>query len=349
MSDISKAEEYLIKRLEMLSDEKLLLVTKINKLNIEIQEIDAMIKQISQDVDNAFEIFSPRQKKNDFAKQEIDKLLEKKEEHKILIEELSSKCKELEIDISQLKEALGQSDEEALMEEDCLSNEHLLFEDNSYGIKILEQQENDRSRIARDLHDSVVQVLTNLVHKCEICSKIIDVDAIRAKLELEIMSKNLRDTISEMRNIIYDLRPMSFDDLGLKITLESFLNEVRNNTNMEVAFNIEGDTNSLPTIIQLTIFRIIQESTNNSIKHSKGEHLNIYLGYDDNNVLIKVSDDGVGIDKDSDENQSTDKTGFGLDMMKERVAILNGKIEIYANEEKGTIVDVNIPFLHETV
>lgn len=349
MSDISKAEEYLIKRLEMLSDEKLLLMTKINKLNIEIQEIDAMIKHVAQDVDNAFEIFSPRQKKNDFAKQEIDKLLEKKEEHKSLVEELSSKCKELEDDISQLKEALGQSDEDDLMEDDCSSDEQIAYEDNTYGMKILEQQENDRSRIARDLHDSVVQVLTNLVHKCEICSKIIDVDAIRAKLELEIMSKNLRDTISEMRNIIYDLRPMSFDDLGLKITLESFLNEVKNNTNMEVTFNIEGDTNSLPSIIQLTIFRIIQESTNNSIKHSKGEHLNIYLSYVDNNVCIKVSDDGVGIAKDGEENQTGDKTGFGLDMMKERVAILNGKLEILANEGQGTIVEVNIPFLHETV
>ena len=82
MSDISKAEEYLLKRLEMLSDEKIILVTKVNKLNIEIEQIDAMIKQIAQDVDTAFEIFSPRQKKNDFAKQEIDKLLSHKEELK---------------------------------------------------------------------------------------------------------------------------------------------------------------------------------------------------------------------------------------------------------------------------
>ena len=108
MSDISKAEEYLLKRLEMLSDEKIILVTKVNKLNIEIEQIDAMIKQIAQDVDTAFEIFSPRQKKNDFAKHEIDKLLSHKEELKETVASLTESANELEEDIQAIREALGQ-------------------------------------------------------------------------------------------------------------------------------------------------------------------------------------------------------------------------------------------------
>ena len=344
-----KAEEYLANRLEKLSDEKLLIDTRIGKLNIEIEELDTMVKLVSQEVDTAFEIFSPRQKKNDFAKQEIDKLLSHKEELKEEKAELTEKSNELLEDINSLKEALGYVADEEMEEEtiEDVSGEET-FENNSYGLKILEQQENERSRIARDIHDSVVQVLTNLVHKCEMCSKIIDVDAIRAKLELGIMQKNIRDVISEMRNIIYDLRPMSFDDLGLNVTLSSFINEVKSRTNMEISFNIEGEINSLTNILQLTVFRIIQECTNNSIKHSNGKKLDILLRYEIDKIYLKVSDDGVGILKESDiEEKNHNHTGFGLDMMKERVSLLNGKIDIIAEEGNGTSIEVIIPILQE--
>lgn len=347
MSDISKAEEYLLKRLEMLSDEKIILVTKVNKLNIEIEQIDAMIKQIAQDVDTAFEIFSPRQKKNDFAKQEIDKLLSHKEELKETVASLTESANELEEDIQAIREALGQPVEINDIDIEDEYIESVYYEDTTYGMKILEQQENERSRIARDLHDSVVQVLTNLVHKCEICSKIMDVDGIRAKLELEIMSRNLREAISEMRNIIYDLRPMSFDDLGLNVTLESFINDVKSRTNMEITFNVEGTPNVLPSIMQLTIFRVVQEATNNSIKHSKGKKLDIVFKYYSDNIYLNIKDDGIGIEKESEENKQSLHTGFGLDMMKERVALLNGKIEVLTAEDGGTSIEVIIPILQE--
>lgn len=347
MSDISKAEEYLLNRLEILSDEKIILVTKVNKLNIEIEQIDAMIKQIAQDVDTAFEIFSPRQKKNDFAKQEIDKLLSHKEELKETVASLTESANELEEDIQAIRVALGHPVEvnDNYIEDEYI--ESVYYEDTTYGMKILEQQENERSRIARDLHDSVVQVLTNLVHKCEICSKIMDVDGIRAKLELEIMSRNLREAISEMRNVIYDLRPMSFDDLGLNVTLESFINDVKSRTNMEVTFNVEGTPNVLPSVMQLTIFRIVQEATNNSIKHSKGKKLDVVFKYNFDNIYLNIKDDGIGIEKENDENKQSLHTGFGLDMMKERVALLNGKIDVLTAEDGGTSIEVIIPILQE--
>lgn len=347
MSDISKAEDYLLRRLEMLSDEKIILDTKINKINIEIEQIDAMVKQIAQDVDTAFEIFSPRQKKNDFAKQEIDKLLAHKEELKETVANLSENASVLEEDIQAVREALGQPVElvDNYIEEQYV--EDIYYEDTTYGMKILEQQENERSRIARDLHDSVVQVLTNLVHKCEICSKIIDVDSIRAKLELEIMSRNLREAISEMRSIIYDLRPMSFDDLGLGVTLESFINDVKSRTNMEITFNVEGEASVLPSIMQLTIFRIVQEATNNSVKHSKGKKLDILFKYDPDRIYLNIKDDGIGIENQNDDNKQSMYTGFGLDMMKERVALLNGKIDVLAGENGGTNIQVIIPIMQE--
>lgn len=340
MSGSSKAYEYLQNRLQMLSDEKKNLIARIKKINKEINNNEEMIKHVSKEVDNAFEIFSPRQKKNDFAKQEIDKLTSSNEELNESLSLLTNRVNELEQDINNIQEALDEDEEKLLSDQECNS-----YEENIYGVKLLEQQENERSRIARDLHDSVVQVLANLIHKCEICSKILDVDPIRAKLELEIMSKNLRDSISEMRNIIYDLRPMSFDDLGLDTTLEALVNDIKARTDMDVFFNIEGEYCELSSIIRLTIFRVIQECTNNSIKHSKGKKLDILLKYVEDEIFIKVSDDGVGIDDKNNFEDGVGRTGFGLDMMRERVKLLNGKINISKDEGKGTTIEVSIPII----
>ncbi len=341
--NITKAESYLDNRLETLSDERALLITKLNKTQLEIDEIDNKILAMRDEVDKAFEVFSPRPKKNDFAKLEIEKLEKHKGELELLIEELLERRHVIEEDIKLIREALGEEIEEC--DELLLDEENGKNYEEVYGLQILESQEAERKRIARDLHDSIVQVLTNLVHKCEICMKIVDVDTIRAKLELEIMSKTLRDAIGEMRNIIYDLRPMSFDDLGLDITLERAVKSIDAETEMDVSLNIGGEKRELPGIVQLTIFRIIQECANNSIKYSKGGKLDIKVLYEEQSVVLEISDDGVGFEceRENNKNYRDEHTGFGLNMMKERVALLSGHIDIETAIGKGTVTRVNIP------
>ena len=337
--DTIKAEDYLYSRLEMLSDEKVLLITKLNKTKLEINEIESKIASMADEVDKAFEIFSPRQKKNDFIKIEIEKLEKRKDELLLLCNELAEQCGSLEKEISLIREALGEEIDEEVGFLDNKNNS-----DKSYGLQILESQEEERKRIARELHDSIVQVLTNLVHKCEICMKIVDVDPIRSKLELEIMAKTIRDAIGEMRNIIYDLRPMSFDDLGLDITLERAVKSIDAETEMNVTLNIEGEKKDLSGIVQLTIFRIVQECANNSIKYSKGKNLNIKVSYEENSVILEISDDGIGFDYIEDKpNHNNEHTGFGLNMMRERVDLLSGYIDIETSIGNGTIIRVDIP------
>ena len=338
--DNTKAEAYLSSRLEKMSDERATLMNKLNKIKIEIEETDAKIMQMSDSVDKAFEVFSPRPKKNDFAKAEVEKLVKRKDELNELCTEYSERCEVLEEDIKLIEEALN--DEGCHKEDESLSEKDIDKNDVFSGVEILEQQENERSRIARDLHDSVVQVLTNLVHKCEICTKIIDVDSIRAKLELEIMSKTLRETIDEIRNIIYDLRPMSFDDLGFDVTLKRAVESISSNTDMNVNLSIEGNEGELSNIIKLTIYRIIQECANNSIKYSQGNNININFTYNDNEVKLEIIDDGEGF-SDKEDKIVDKNTGFGIGMMKERVALLSGNIEINTEAGKGTIVRVSIP------
>lgn len=340
--DITKAESYLYDRLEILTDEKVFLITKLNKIQLEIEETDNKLAAMAEDVDKAFEVFSPRPKKNDFAKLEIERLEKRKDELLLLHRDFTAQCSDIEQDINAIREALGEEPEAG--EEVFVGEERKSSGEELYGIQILESQEAERKRIARDLHDSIVQVLTNLVHKCEICMKIVDMDSIRAKLELEIMSKTLRDAIGEMRNIIYDLRPMSFDDLGLDITLERAVRLIDSQTDMSVSLSIEGEKKELSAIVQLTIFRIIQECANNSIKYSKGKKLDIRVIYDEHAVILEIADDGVGFDYvENTSYDDNEHTGFGLNMMKERVALLSGYIDIETAIGKGTVTRVSIP------
>ncbi len=340
--DAIKAEDYLSNRLLMLSDEKILIATKLNKTKLEIVEIENKIKSMEGEVDKAFEVFSPRPKKNDFVKIEIEKLEKHKDELLLMCSGLEEQCTEIEKEINILKEALEEST-------DCAEENHTFDRmtngcSKMYGLNILESQEEERKRIARELHDSIVQVLTNLVHKCEICMKIIDVDPIRAKLELEIMAKTIRDSIGEMRNIIYDLRPMSFDDLGLDITLERAVKSIDSNTDMNVSLKFDGEKVDLPPIVQLTIFRIVQECANNSIKYSQGKNLNIKVVYENDSVVLEISDDGIGFDYIENQNSDNEEhTGFGINMMRERVSLLSGFIDIETAIGEGTITRVNIP------
>ena len=213
----------------------------------------------------------------------------------------------------------------------------------NYGIKILEQQENERQRIARELHDSTVQVLTNLVHKTELCAKIMDVDLIRAKLELEIINSTIRYTINDMRNIIHDLRPMSFDDFGLDITLDRVVSQIRSNTDIQIHLDVIGEKKPISTVLSLTLVRIIQEACNNSIKHSEAENVYITFSYEDETIFLSIRDDGKGFDVKKVENNGN--RGFGVSIMKERAVLLSGDLKITSVKNKGTNIVLTVPIV----
>lgn len=214
----------------------------------------------------------------------------------------------------------------------------------SFGINALESYENERKRIARDLHDSTVQNLTNLMYKTELCTKLIDIDKVRSKLELQTMIRTIKATIADMRNIIYDLRPMSLDDLGLVSTIEKYIYEKKSSHNVNIEFKANEEKCDVLPIINLTIFRIVQEATNNAIKHGKAKNILIDLFYDDESISLTVSDNGTGFNEASPK-ASEDKvnSGFGLSIMKERVLLLSGQLSIESTKAKGTKIKVVVP------
>ncbi|MBO5472809.1 MAG: sensor histidine kinase [Lachnospiraceae bacterium] len=211
-------------------------------------------------------------------------------------------------------------------------------------LSVLEIQEKERQRIARDLHDSSLQNLTHLVHKAELCSLYIDQDPIKAKLELATIEKNLRNVIDDIRNCIFNLRPMPFDDLGLKETIENMIVLMNQDKQFNVVTDIDDIEISISdyekNLLLISIYRIIQECVQNSIKHSKGNEIRVKIKDSENDYKILFQDNGIGFDEQ--EALKKDKH-FGLSVIKERVSLLGGSIDM--DTHHGTIIKIEIPKL----
>ena len=199
---------------------------------------------------------------------------------------------------------------------------------DSMHLSLLEYQENERNRIARDIHDSTVQNLTSLIHKVELCTKLIDKDLIRTKLEMQTMIITLRNTIDELRSIIYNLRPMSIDDL---------------NQPFKTRLKVVNKEYKLLPIVNLTVYRVIQEACNNIIKHAEAKNVLITITYMKDALEVIIEDDGIGFDSDRSSRPRSDLSGFGISIMKERIFLLSGNICFYNKESGGTKIKLNVP------
>lgn len=226
------------------------------------------------------------------------------------------------------------------------SNSNINFhEQELQKVKILQTQELERQRIARDLHDTTVQNLTNIVHKSELALKLIESDTVRSKLELTIIRKNIRNIIKDMRGIIYNLRPMSFDDMGIRITIEKELEKLQLHGINNISYHVEGIEDNVNSIVSLTLLRIVQEACNNIIKYANANKVELKLIYNDTTIELYIEDNGVGFDLDKVQKDASSKnqSGFGLPMMNERIYLLSGTICITSEKNKGTVIYVKIP------
>ncbi len=343
--EISKANGYLLNRLESLREEKIIIDTKMKKIEYEINVVSEKISEMSENIDITFEIFSPRMKENSFSREEIDLLKTRRAELEKLYNGYSEQVTMIDEDMELIVDALKEFRPDLnLNEENFITLEgtkEVTEEETLYGIKILEKQEMERNRIARDLYDSSVQILNNLIHKCDICSKVVDKDPLRAKLELETMSKSLHETIEEMNSIIYNLRPMSMDNTNLEESIAKFIEEIKKETAINITFGIKGEQIELPLTMKLTFIRIIKEAVLNAIKHSYCNNVHISIIYEVDKIIIYVEDDGIGFDVDSIYN--SEKVCLGLSMLKERVYLLAGTVDIESTEGKGTRIEVIVP------
>lgn len=219
-------------------------------------------------------------------------------------------------------------------------------------IKVLDIQEKERQRIARGLHDSSVQNLVHLVHMIELSSMYIDEDPVRAKLELENCIQSLKAVIDEIRETIFDLRPMSFDDLGFKQGIEDLITKLKRDykgtlieydiCDLEKCdFNVR-DTR-ITDLFLVTIYRIIAEGLTNALKSSEGDRIILSVTAKDSKCFIFIKDNGKGFSVNEVLEQHNNH--FGIAIMQERVSLLNGTIDIISEPGKGTELNIVIPLI----
>lgn len=217
------------------------------------------------------------------------------------------------------------------------------------GVMVLEAQENERRRISRDIHDGPAQRVANIVMKADLCEKIARKDLEEGLKELKELKAVTREALEEVRGIIYHLRPMAFDDLGLNKTLEMNSKNILEATT-RIEYVLRPVPKALEEIIQLAVFRMSQEILNNIKKHSKAKNVYIQTEYGTKYMRLVIGDDGLGFDvKKTLERVKSEKRSFGLLGLIERVEQLQGQIKIDSTKESGTIYNIKLPLNREVM
>jgi signal transduction histidine kinase len=204
--------------------------------------------------------------------------------------------------------------------------------------------EDERMRIARDMHDGPAQLLANLVLKAEIVERVFDLDRESATAELEDFKATARVALEETRKLIFDLRPMTLDDLGLVPTLRKFVVDFERTSGMRTRLNLVGAERRLPRDLEASLFRIVQEAMTNARKHSGGSTVDVTLMIGPQRVVASVRDDGAGFDVAAAQARAERTEHLGLVSMRERAGLENGVLDITSVPGKGTQVRVSLDY-----
>jgi len=336
---MKKIVRFFQKELNSCNENKAEIENEIHRAGLDIEFVRKTKKQIISESDSTCNIFYANGNDVTFVTREISSLKQKEEDLTNFISNKKTEMEKIQKRIDSISEMISECDKINYIDKSVVQD-----------VNIIQIQEAERQRIARDIHDSIVQKLVALIHKSEFAMRVVDSDPLRAKLEIDVINKIVRECIDELREIISNLRPMSLDDLGLEITLRRNIAQICNTTDMRIDLNYNViDAVNIEPIVAVTVLRIIQELCSNAIKYSKGSEINIKISSQDNSLNISFEDDGVGfLGFDDNSISNNTNSGFGLPILKERVKLLNGCIEFGKNSEnKGARYDIQIPFHKE--
>ena len=218
------------------------------------------------------------------------------------------------------------------------------------GVKILEAQESERRRISRDIHDGPAQQIASIVMQADFCERIIRSDFEKGMRELSEMKEATKSALKEVRDIIQDLRPMSLEDNGLNETIETYAMNYGKENQIAVKTRIKKMTLPVESIIQVAVFRLVQEILNNVKKHAKAKQVNIELEYSAVYLRVMIVDNGVGFNlEDTLKKIKMRHTSFGLLGLYERVSQLRGELEIKSEIGEGTTINIKLPINREVI
>ena len=211
--------------------------------------------------------------------------------------------------------------------------------------RLVESQENERRRIATDLHDGLGQELLIIKNRASLANEASDLPEM-AKHQIEIIGKTATQSLQWVRRIAKDLRPYHLERLGLASALRSTLEEVADAT--KIAFDIRiddvGEFFRGRKDLEVNVFRVVQESVNNIIKHSGASHASVHVENSGDEVHIEIRDDGKGFDP-SRVHAPDSKAGLGISGIADRLKVLGGTYRVDSSPGTGTRISIVIPKL----
>lgn len=212
----------------------------------------------------------------------------------------------------------------------------------SLGSRVIKAQEEERRRVAREIHDGPAQSMANIVLRAEFLEKLMEKDIILAKQEINQLKVLVRNSLKDVRKIIYDLRPMALDDLGLVPAVCRYIEEFIARTNIKVKFLPSRIEKRLANTLEVAIFRVIQEALQNAYKHANAASVEINLQVTDEDVVLEINDNGKGfvVEEVLVDNESE---SYGILGMRERVELLGGQFNIQSAPGQGAQIAITIP------
>lgn len=214
---------------------------------------------------------------------------------------------------------------------------------DSFVVRTIQAQENERLHLSRQMHDGPAQSLTNLILQAEICERLFDTDPVRARTELGNLKVAVNGTFQKVREFIFELRPMMLDDLGLMPTVRRYVQDFDSKNDLTCSLNITGKERRLASHAEVTVFRVIQSLLNNVRDHANATHVQIMMDISDELVTASVEDDGMGFDVAETLAAARARKTMGIATIMDQVELLGGEIEFDSSIGRGTKVTLRLP------
>jgi two-component system sensor histidine kinase DegS len=205
---------------------------------------------------------------------------------------------------------------------------------------LIQAQETERQRLSRQMHDGPAQALSNFILQTEIAMRLFEIDQEKARAELSNLKGSASTTFQQVRDFIFDLRPMMLDDLGLAPTIKRYCNAFREKNSIDMVVSVTGNERRLESYLEVMIFRSMQELLHNTNTHSQATQVKVHLDMGSDMIRLVVEDNGKGFDF----NKITAETkGLGIKVIRDRTEMLGGELEVDSAIGQGARISINLP------
>ncbi|MEK4027895.1 MULTISPECIES: histidine kinase [Bacillaceae] len=331
-------------QVHQLIDEQDELETKVKMARNRLSEVSQNFHTYSEEtVRKAYEKAHDLQMKLLVSRQREKQFLEKRNDLERRLSTIESTIERAEHLVSQVSVVLNYLTQDMKQIGEVLEDARLKQE---FGLQIMEAQEEERKRLSREIHDGPAQMMANVLLRSDLIERLYRERGVdEAFKEIRNLKQMVRSALYEVRRIIYDLRPMALDDLGLVPTLKKYLATVEEHVqslkkSTKIHFTNMGSEKRLSSKLEVALFRLIQESVQNALKHSEATSITVKLEIKAHQVLAVIKDNGQGFDIREKKTSS-----FGIMGMKERLELLEGDLSIHSKPDEGTLVMIRVPIV----